>query len=249
MNTEWRAEYMPTPKTLTYHDEQGFCRRYGRLLRSEEPTIAFDGGFFHHGRRCGRERHRDVLPLDEVLMVPFSPPPPLIATVSSKFEEHMADLCVRIAAQCCKQAEDRFFCIVTCATHIPADQDLEIDGLDTKLPRGWYRIGSMQIRHDTGWFNLYRRKATGNGYWDFYTNIPERNCVGGFGLHAGENITGSITVKDKKCFDRLVNQIERKSTTQKFEVHQCRKCIFNSCWLGTRRLIDERTYLTNLRST
>ncbi|KAK0420494.1 hypothetical protein QR680_014718 [Steinernema hermaphroditum] len=109
MNTEWRAEYMPTPKTLTYHDEQGFCRRYGRLLRSEEPTIAFDGGFFHHGRRCGRERHRDVLPLDEVLMVPFSPPPPLIATVSSKFEEHMADLCVRIAAQCCKQAEDRFF--------------------------------------------------------------------------------------------------------------------------------------------
>ncbi|TKR64581.1 hypothetical protein L596_025088 [Steinernema carpocapsae] len=138
--------------------------------------------------------------------------------------------------------------IVTCKTQIPADQDLEIDGLDTKLPPGWYRIGPMQIRHDTGWFNLYRRKATGQGYWDFYTNIPERNCVGGFGLHAGENISGSVTVKDKKCFDRLVNQIERKSTTQKFEVHQCRRCVFNSCWLGTRRLIDERTYLTNLRS-
>lgn len=70
----------------------------------------------------------------------------------------------------------------------------------------------------------------------------------GFGLHAGENIPGSVTVKDKRCFDRLVNQIERKSTSEKFDVHQCRKCIFNSCWLGTRVLPDQRQYLTNLRS-
>ncbi|CAD5220029.1 unnamed protein product [Bursaphelenchus xylophilus] len=143
---------------------------------------------------------------------------------------------------------------VTCETHIPpnsevaTEQEKDNDILDRKLPKGWYRIGNLQIRHDTSWFNLYRRRATGSGYWDFYTNIPERSCVGGFGLHAGENITGSITVKDKRCFDRLVDQIERKTTSEKFDVLQCRKCIFNSCWLGMRTLPNQRTYLTNLRS-
>jgi hypothetical protein len=33
----------------------------------------------------------------------------------------------------------------------------------------------------------------------------------GFGLHSGENISGSVAVEDKRCFDRLINQIERKS--------------------------------------
>jgi len=139
----------------------------------------------------------------------------------------------------------------TCETHVPQaalDPELAADGLDAKLPRGWYRIGSMTVRHDHGWYNLYRRRAVGSGYWDFYTNIPERNCIGQFGMHAGENRSGSITVKDKRCFDRLVNQIERKSTEEKFDVVQCRKCIFNSCWLGTRVLPNQRTYLTNLRS-
>jgi len=138
---------------------------------------------------------------------------------------------------------------VTCATSIPANFDLTEDGLDTRLRRGWYRIGEMQIRRDTSWFNLYRRRAIGSGYWDFYTNIPERDCVGGFGLHAGvDNLLGSITVKDKACFNRLVYQIERKSTSEKMDVYQCRKCIFQSCWLGTRILPNQRTYLTNLRS-
>uniref|UniRef100_A0A914HCM9 Uncharacterized protein n=1 Tax=Globodera rostochiensis TaxID=31243 RepID=A0A914HCM9_GLORO len=138
---------------------------------------------------------------------------------------------------------------VTCETHSPLTPDnSELDGIDTKLPRGWYRIGTLSSRHDRAWFNLYRRRATGLGYWDFYTQIPERNCIGQFGLHAGENIAGSVAVKDKRCFDRLVVQIERKSTTEKFDVLQCRKCVFNSCWLGSRTLHDQRTYLTNLRS-
>lgn len=143
---------------------------------------------------------------------------------------------------------------VTCETHVPLNFEAEKDvpdaqkTMDTKLPRGWYRIGTLTIRQDHAWSNLYRRRATGLGYWDFYTQIPERNCVGHFGLHAGENIAGSVTVKDKRCFDRLVVQIERKSTSEKFDVYQCRKCIFNSCWLGSRILHDQRTYLTNLRS-
>ena len=139
---------------------------------------------------------------------------------------------------------------VTCETHVPigAFEKTDENGLDLKLPRGWYRIGTLTIRQDHAWFNLFRRRATGLGYWDFYTQIPERNCVGHFGLHAGENIAGSVTVKDKRCFDRLVVQIERKSTSEKFDVFQCRKCIFNSCWLGSRILHDQRTYLTNLRS-
>uniref|UniRef100_A0A0K0DMV2 Fibrinogen C-terminal domain-containing protein n=1 Tax=Angiostrongylus cantonensis TaxID=6313 RepID=A0A0K0DMV2_ANGCA len=70
------------------------------------------------------------------------------------------------------------FRIVTCSTEVPPNADLEKEGLDVKLPRGWYRIGVQTIRNDHSWFNLYRRKATGNGYWDFYTNIPERNCIG-----------------------------------------------------------------------
>ncbi|VDM29613.1 unnamed protein product [Toxocara canis] len=71
-----------------------------------------------------------------------------------------------------------FSSTVTCETHVPLNGDLEEEGLDGKLPRGWYRIGSLQIRHDSSWFNLYRRRATGSGYWDFYTNIPERDCAG-----------------------------------------------------------------------
>uniref|UniRef100_A0A915NDD5 Tetratricopeptide repeat protein n=1 Tax=Meloidogyne javanica TaxID=6303 RepID=A0A915NDD5_MELJA len=126
---------------------------------------------------------------------------------------------------------------VTCETHIPIPTFTEENGIDTKLPRGWYRIGTLTIRQDHAWFNLYRRRATGLGYWDFYTQIPERSCVGHFGLHAGENTAGSVTVKDKRCFDRLVMQIERKSTTEKFDVFQCRKCIFNSCWVVGDRLI------------
>ncbi|VDO44722.1 unnamed protein product [Onchocerca flexuosa] len=145
---------------------------------------------------------------------------------------------------------------VTCQTHVPFGDDVE-KGLDMKLPLGWYRIGTLQIRHDTSWFNLYRRRASGSGYWDFYTMIPERNCIGltafddfqrNFGLHAGENLPGSVTLKDKRCFDRLIRQIERKTTNEKFDVYQCRKCIFNSCWLGTRLLPAYREYLTNLRS-
>ncbi|VDD94574.1 unnamed protein product, partial [Enterobius vermicularis] len=144
---------------------------------------------------------------------------------------------------------DQLTCgIVTCDTLVPAGGDLEEEGLDIKLPRGWYRIGTMQVRHDSSWFNLYRRRATGFGYWDFYTNIPERNCAGGFGIHAGENIPGTVTVKEKRCFDRIVTQIERKTTSEKFDVLQCRKCLFNSCWLGTRILPAQREYLTNLRS-
>uniref|UniRef100_A0A914R806 Uncharacterized protein n=1 Tax=Parascaris equorum TaxID=6256 RepID=A0A914R806_PAREQ len=76
----------------------------------------------------------------------------------------------------------------------------------------------------------------------------KRCCFRSFGLHAGENLAGSVTVKDKRCFDRLVLQIERKSTSEKFDVLQCRKCLFNSCWLGTRLLPSYREYLTNLRS-
>nr|CAD2137525.1 unnamed protein product [Meloidogyne enterolobii] len=109
-----------------------------------------------------------------------------------------------------------YYSSVTCETHIPIPTFTEENGIDTKLPRGWYRIGTLTIRQDHAWFNLYRRRATGLGYWDFYTQIPERSCVGHFGLHAGENIAGSVTVKDKRCFDRLVMQIERKSTTEKF---------------------------------
>ncbi|KAK6731988.1 hypothetical protein RB195_008062 [Necator americanus] len=138
--------------------------------------------------------------------------------------------------------------IVTCATHIPPHADLEKEGLDVKLPRGWYRIGMQTIRNDHSWFNLYRRRATGSGYWDFYTNIPERNCIGGFGIHAGKNIPGAVTLKDPSCFSKLADQIEKKSTTEKFDVHQCRNCIFHSCWLGTRILPGARQYTTNLRS-
>jgi len=83
---------------------------------------------------------------------------------------------------------------------------------------------------------------------EFNKKILQKIFFSHFGLHAGENIAGSVTVKDKRCFDRLVMQIERKSTTEKFDVFQCRKCIFNSCWLGNRILHEQRTYLTNLRS-
>ncbi|EPB74607.1 hypothetical protein ANCCEY_06286 [Ancylostoma ceylanicum] len=138
--------------------------------------------------------------------------------------------------------------IVTCATHIPPNADLEKEGLDVKLPRGWYRIGVQTIRNDHSWFNLYRRKATGSGYWDFYTNIPERNCIGGFGIHSGKNMPGVVTLKDPACFSKLADQIEKKSTIEKFDVHQCRNCIFHSCWLGTRILPAARQYTTNLRS-
>ncbi|GMT18904.1 hypothetical protein PFISCL1PPCAC_10201, partial [Pristionchus fissidentatus] len=137
---------------------------------------------------------------------------------------------------------------VTCPVNEPPNADLDKEGLDAKLPKGWYLIGVMAIRHDSSWFNLYRRRAVGDGYWDFYTQVPEHDCVGGWGLHSGENRSGSISVKDKRCFDRLVYQIERKSTIETTDVLQCRKCLLHSCWLGFRVLPKARQYLTNLRS-
>ncbi|CAJ0943082.1 unnamed protein product, partial [Mesorhabditis belari] len=79
--------------------------------------------------------------------------------------------------------------------------------------------------------------------------IPERNCAGQFGIHsADKSLPGSVTVKEKWCFQRLADQIERKSTSEKIDVYQCRQCVFHTCWLGWRVLPAHRDYLTNLRS-
>lgn len=130
------------------------------------------------------------------------------------------------------------------------DADSKGHQLVQPVPAKGDRIGLLGFLYEHSGEGLCRVGYSFVYNWTIEITV-NANCIlfRGFGLHAGvDNLLGSITVKDKACFNRLVYQIERKSTSEKMDVYQCRKCIFQSCWLGTRILPNQRTYLTNLRS-
>lgn len=94
-----------------------------------------------------------------------------------------------------------------------------------RLPTGDYYIGDLYTHGTYGvpWFNLYRKRSDGN-FWDYYTNIPEINCRGYFGLHAGSVSEGCITVTDYSCFNRLSQEITNNYPVIPFTVYRCRGC-------------------------
>ena len=97
-----------------------------------------------------------------------------------------------------------------------------------KLPAGCYRIGNFythrgkKVPGGVPWYNLYRQKDTKDGWWDYYTDIPEIDCRGFFGLHFGTKSLGCITVTDRQCFNNLMNAIKNNHPDRRFEVHKCR---------------------------
>ena len=113
-----------------------------------------------------------------------------------------------------------------------------------KLPLGYYYIGEFRRRGSTPWFNLYKQRNNGRGFWDYHTKIPEESCRGGFGLHPGTRSLGCITVTNRSCFNRLRRVINRYRSRQ-FTVTECRTCFWGRCLRGQNRISRRRT--TDLR--
>ena len=115
------------------------------------------------------------------------------------------------------QSSNRVTCgQVTCSTAIP-------NAGHEKTPVGTYYVGESRIHKGVGWFNLYPKRAAG-GYWDYYTKVPEFNCRGYFGLHAGTVSEGCITVTDTNCFNQLRDEITNNFPVIPFNVYKCRLC-------------------------
>ena len=137
-----------------------------------------------------------------------------------------------------KRSSDRVTCgQVTCQTAIPASSA-------DKTPAGYYYIGKYYThpKHDVGWFNLYPKRRAG-GFWDYYTKVPDLDCRGYFGLHAGTISEGCITVTDTSCFNRLRKQITDRFQVKHFCVHRCRWFSCRPCW----RVTVNRPRTTDLR--
>ena len=96
----------------------------------------------------------------------------------------------------------------------------------SELPAGYYYIGNHYLHGTAGtpWFNLYRQRSSGGGFWDYYTRVPELGCRGGFGLHSGDNSAGCITVTNSNCFTQLKNEIINNFPVIYFNVYECRNC-------------------------
>jgi hypothetical protein len=98
-----------------------------------------------------------------------------------------------------------------------------------KLPSGYYYIGNYYSHGGVPWFNLYKQRSSG-GYWDYYTQIPEESCRGGFGLHPGTISEGCITVLERSCFNRIRDVINTYPAIP-FYVTECRGCnSYFGCW-------------------
>ena len=100
------------------------------------------------------------------------------------------------------------------------------DAGTSELPAGYYYIGNHYIHptENKPWFNLYRQRSSGKGFWDYHTEVPELGCRGGFGLHSGSYSEGCITVTSSNCFTRLKNEILNNFPVIPFDVYECRVC-------------------------
>ena len=73
----------------------------------------------------------------------------------------------------------------------------------------------------TPWFNLYHSRSRSAGdYWDYYTELSEIGCRGGFGLHPGIVSHGCITVTDRSCFNKIKDVVQR-FPSRSFDVTKC----------------------------
>lgn len=99
------------------------------------------------------------------------------------------------------------------------------------LPAGYYYISTFRINENIGntpWFNLYKQKSDGSGFWDYYSDIPEENCRGRFGLHPGRISEGCVTVLSSSCFNQLKQVINEYPNI----LFQVSKCYPYTCWFG-----------------
>jgi len=154
-------------------------------------------------------------------------------------------LCTILAATCTYNGRENH---VTCG-------DVECSTKEAgnlELPAGHYRIGVFyeHPRLHTPWFNLYRKRSSGGGYWDYSTLVPELSCRGGFGLHPGTISQGCITVTEGDCFQRL-KEVIMGYGSKNFSPYECRVC--RRWWFGSsyRCLFTQRiprSYTTDLEA-
>ena len=112
---------------------------------------------------------------------------------------------------------------------------------DSELPPGNYLVGNYYSHRGTPWFNLYRQRRSGGGYWDYHTKVPELGCRGGFGLHSGSHSEGCVTVTNSLCFSQLKSQIESNYRSVNFNAYECRFCLWGECRSGISTIRRVRT--------
>lgn len=131
---------------------------------------------------------------------------------------------------------------VTCNTASPSDPSEE-------LPSGYYYVGNFYYHSGTPWFNLYPQRR-GGGFWDYYTRVPELDCRGGFGLHAGSYSEGCITVTSSSCFNNLKDEINSFRVIY-FNVYECPSrwdCWRKNCGSTSNLNILRRPCTTDLQA-
>ena len=94
-----------------------------------------------------------------------------------------------------------------------------------------------KIRHS----NLSSAK---NCVYKISNNLPKTNLISPFQSYLFQAhqsgfvmitiLSPSIPQRKIQSENKALLKIERKSTEEKFDVVQCRKCIFYTCWLGSR---------------
>ena len=95
------------------------------------------------------------------------------------------------------------------------------------LPSGAYFIGSRDITRIDPWYNLY--PLSRGSYWD-NSAVPGLSCEGGFALHGGDYVLGTITVIDDSCMEELAILLDQRSS-EMFGAKICKSCtIVPDCW-------------------
>ena len=99
------------------------------------------------------------------------------------------------------------------------------------LPSGVYRISPRDDTRSVTWYNLY--PLSRGRYWDFNSEVPGLSCEGGYALHGGDYVLGTITVIDDTCMEEISILLDVQSTNV-FGARTCKTCpLVPDCWWKT----------------
>ena len=94
-------------------------------------------------------------------------------------------------------------------------------------PPGVYRVGSHDYTKSIPWYNLY--PLSHGSYW-YNSKVPGLSCEGGFALHGGDYVLGTITVIDDICMKKLAILLDKLSSDV-FGAKICKACkVVPDCW-------------------
>ncbi|CAF1236002.1 unnamed protein product [Rotaria sordida] len=79
-------------------------------------------------------------------------------------------------------------------------------------PVGEYKLGAVEWNSgkERNWVNLYPKKKSGSGYWDYYCENPDsgRSKIA---LHPGSVSQGCISVPDSQCWGKLETLLKQQT--------------------------------------